>query len=98
MDKIYKGEHKFYMGENQRNPIAEIIFYPKGEKEITIDYVYVSQALRRQGIGKILVDKVVEYARIEEKKIIPVCSYAKKVLRENKKYTDVLVNNFYAKD
>lgn len=92
METIKKGENKFYMGENERDPIADINFYPNGEKEIIIEHVYVSRALRRQGIGKILVDKVVKYAREEHKKINPVCSYAEKVLMENKDYADILTN------
>ncbi len=43
-----------------------------------------------RGLGKQLVDKLVDYARNENKLIIPVCPYAKKVLESNPEYQDVL--------
>ncbi|MGV8906282.1 MAG: GNAT family N-acetyltransferase [Acetobacterium sp.] len=98
METIKKGENKFYMGEDETVPIAEINFYPNGEKEINIDHVYVARALRKQGIGKILVDQVVAIARTEHKRINPVCSYAEKVLTENDEYTDVLICDFNKMD
>ena len=94
METIKKGENKFYMGENETNCIAEINYYPNGDKEIDIDHVYVSRAFRKQGIGKIMVDQVVALARKEHKRINPVCSYAEKILTENEEYADVLICNF----
>jgi len=92
MENIKKGKNKFYMGDDETAPIAGINFCLHGDKEISIDYVYVSNALRKQGIGKQLVDTVVEYAREENRKIIPICSYAEKILTESKEYADVLIS------
>lgn len=90
METIKKGENKFFMGEDETIPKAEINFYPNGEKEIIIDHVYVSRELRKQGIGRKLVDEVVAIARQDHKRINPICSYAEKVLTENKEYADVI--------
>lgn len=43
-----------------------------------------------QGIGKRLINTVVENARRENIKIFPMCPYAKKVLLENPEYHDVI--------
>lgn len=90
MEVIKKDKNKFYIGENVKNPLAEITFIPEGESKIIINHTYVSDSLRGQGIALQLVKKVVEYAREENKKIIPLCSYAKKVMIGNEEYTDVL--------
>ncbi len=90
MDDIKSGSNSFYIGDDPDNAAAEITFVPSGENIITIDHTFVSENLRGQGIALKLVNKVVEYARTEHKKIIPQCSYAKKVMTGSKNYEDVL--------
>jgi len=65
----------FFIEENGKTA-AEITYTPQGEGVISIDHTYISPSLRGQGIGEELVRKVIEYARTEELKIIPACSYA----------------------
>jgi uncharacterized protein len=46
-----------------------------------------------RGLGKQLVNILVEYAREEKKYIIPLCPYRKGVLEKNpEEYRDVLAN------
>ncbi|WP_186842647.1 GNAT family N-acetyltransferase [Acetobacterium fimetarium] len=89
MERIHCGTNKFYIGADEDDPIAVIIFHPEGDKEIIIEHVYVSRELREQGIGKLLVDKMADYARSEHKTIRSFCSYAEEVLAENTEYEDV---------
>lgn len=93
METIKKGNNQFYIGENAENALAKITFVPQGENQIIVDHTYVSEVFKGQGVGKLLVKKVVEYARENNKKIIPVCSYAKKVLTEGKEYRDILIED-----
>lgn len=90
MVEIKKGNNKFYIGEASEEPIAEITFIPSGEDKITVDHTYVSEQLRGQGIGELLVKRIAEYARQENKKIIPACSFVKKVMVGNEEYKDVV--------
>jgi len=90
MDEIKVGENTFYVGKDVNNPLAEITFFPRGEDVIVIDHTYVSPELRGKGVAMRLLTKVVEYARKEHLKIIPLCSYASKVMRFNDEYKDVL--------
>lgn len=78
MEVIKKDKNQFYIGENVENALAEITFVPTSESKIIIDHTFVSDSLRGQGIALQLVKKVVEYVRVENKKIIPLCPYAKK--------------------
>lgn len=87
---IKKGENKFYVGESEDNAIAEITYVPTGASKIIIDHTYVSDELRGQGIAKMLLNEAVAYARAENKKIIPLCPYAKVQMEKNEEYHDVL--------
>lgn len=80
MSKILKGDHKFYIGEDENNPIAQITYKDKDEHTIIADHTYVSETLRGQGIAGKLFDKLIEFAEEENKKIVPECSYVKKRL------------------
>jgi uncharacterized protein len=96
MEAIKKDNNKFYIGENIENPLAEITFVPKGAEEIIIDHTYVSDSLRGQKVGLQLVNKVAEYARRENKKIIPLCPYAKRVMTQSDEYKDVLIESRFS--
>jgi predicted GNAT family acetyltransferase len=84
---IKQGKNSYYIGDSG-NPDAMITFTESDI--ITIDHTYVSESLRGQGIAGKLLDEVVNYARKKNKKINPVCSYAKKKLVEDK-YSDILI-------
>jgi len=84
-----KGNNMFYIGEGGET-LAQIDFVSNEENDIVIEHTIVSETLKGQGIGVKLVKKVVDYAREKNKKIIPHCPYAKKVLEATKEYEDVL--------
>ncbi|WP_085993204.1 GNAT family N-acetyltransferase [Oceanobacillus senegalensis] len=90
MVTINKGEQKFYVGDDIKDPTAELTFNKSGKDKIVVDHTYVSDELRGQGIAGKLVEEVVSYAREEGKKIIPLCPYVKRKLEETPAYHDVL--------
>jgi len=55
-----------------------------------ITHTAVDQKFGGQGIAKKLVLKIVDEARINGVKILPICSYAKKMLENNEEYKDCL--------
>ena len=55
--------------------------------------VYVADSHRGQGIASQLMNYLVEVARKEKFKLIPVCSFADAFFKRNKQYDDVLVKN-----
>lgn len=91
MQEIKKNTNQFYIGEDLKEPLAVISFYPSGENRIIIDHTFVCDALKGQGVGQQLVKQVVEYARRENKKIFPVCTYAKKIMKQDADCHDVLL-------
>jgi len=86
---IKKGEKSFYVGDNEEEPLAKIGLVYNGD-EIIIDHTFVSEQLRGQNVGRQLLEKVVGFAREENKTIIPICPYAKAELNKNDQYLDVL--------
>ena len=90
MADIKKGDHKFYIGDEQ-NPKAEITYKENGKNELNVDHTYVSDEFRGEGVGGKLVEKMVSHARDEGKKIEPTCPYAKKKIEETPEFRDVLV-------
>jgi uncharacterized protein len=94
MANIKTGTNEFYMEENGK-VYAKIEFIPSGiapdgKEQITITHTNVDPAYSGKGLARQLVQRVVEYARKENKYIIPECSYAKRVLENTNEYHDVL--------
>ena len=56
-----------------------------------IEHTGVRPAYGGQGIARRLVEKVIEEARARKLRIIPLCSYAKKLMTDSEAYSDVLV-------
>ena len=90
MLEIKKGSNKFYIGDSEENSLAEITYVPSGKDIIIIDHTLVSDELGGQGVGKLLLKKVVDWSRNESKKIIPLCPYAKAQMEKNEEYHDMI--------
>ncbi|MFF2286035.1 GNAT family N-acetyltransferase [Peribacillus butanolivorans] len=89
MVDIQKGEGSFFVEESGEK-LAEITFYKSGDNEITVDHTVVSDKLRGQKVGNSLVEKVIEFAREEKLKVVPVCTFVQKLFEKNADYEDVL--------
>ena len=70
--------------------IGEMTYSVAGKDKIIIDHTEVDPAQKGQGIGKILLDKAVEYARENHIKILPLCPFAKSMFDKNVDIRDVL--------
>ena len=91
MSEIKPGKDKFFIGDDEAKPLAEITFVTEGDKRLIIEHTRVSEALRGSGTGRQLVDAVVAKARAENKKIIAHCPYARKILTSSAEYSDVFI-------
>ncbi|MCE4957452.1 GNAT family N-acetyltransferase [Macrococcoides caseolyticum] len=80
--EIKQGDNRFFIGE-ETNPEAEITFQPTDNDTIIIDHTYTDPKFRGQGIAKALVLKVTDYAKDNNLKIIPQCSYAQIVMERD---------------
>lgn len=91
--EILEGHNKFYVNDAEGNQVAEIVFVPTGEHLSIIEHTDVDPSLKGQGVGKQLVAKVVEKMRGENRKIIPLCPFAKHEFDNTREYDDIRAQN-----
>ena len=76
-------EYKVYQNKiclENNNQVLAIIEFTDTNNTYNIYHTYVDESLRGQGIGKILVDKVLALAAKNNRQVTATCSYAKKIL------------------
>lgn len=81
---------RFFLEDESYKMIAEITYTKAGDGILIIDHTFVDPVLRGQGIARKLVDSVVKLATNENKKIIPLCPYAKRLFDEEENYQKVM--------
>lgn len=87
-----KEENKGSFDAVSKDVKAGIMTYSwSGESKIIIEHTEVYTEFEGEGIGRKLVNEAVEFARQENLKIIPECSYAKHVLESDNDFSDVLI-------
>ncbi len=86
--EIKKGNNKFYVGEEEA-PLAELLFSVDNEV-IIAEGTKVSEELGGKGVGKLLLQELIDFARKENKKIKPVCPFVKAQMEKNAEYHDML--------
>ncbi|MEG0299747.1 MAG: GNAT family N-acetyltransferase, partial [Aurantimicrobium sp.] len=72
-----KSENRFYKNNEEGKMIAEVTYVPAGDTKVILDHTFVDPSLRGQGIAGQLVKRVVDEMRVEGKKIVPLCPFAK---------------------
>lgn len=70
--------------------VGGVTFTKAGESLLIIDHTFVDESMKGQKLGKKLVSEVVEVAREQEKKIVPLCPFAKAEFEKTPEYADVL--------
>ena len=64
--------------------------YRRDPGKLTIKYVFAPDALRGTGAAGRLMAGIVDYARKEDRKIVPICGYAAAWLRRHSETHDLL--------
>lgn len=90
MIAIKKGSNSFYVGDREEDPLAEMTLLNVEDEIIIIEHTIVSDQLRGQNVARLLLQAVVDFARAENKKIIPRCPFSQAEFSKNKDYADVL--------
>ena len=90
MVTIKQGSKSLYIGDSEEKPLAEMVFDSSGKDSIIIEHTFVSEELRGQNIARQLLQSLVDLARKENKKIVPLCPFAKAEMMKNNKYADIL--------
>lgn len=69
---------------------GHITYSKAGDSLLILDHTEVNDAYRGQGIGKIIVMHIVDLARKEGLRILPLCPFAKAVFDRTPEIRDVL--------
>lgn len=83
-------EEKRVVTTENGEELGEMTFVKSNDEFFIIDHTGVSDAARGRGVGQEMVRVFVEYARENEKKILPLCPFAKAQFDKNPDYHDVL--------
>jgi len=97
---IQQEEHnnrgRFFLNENGEDR-AEMIYSRASDEVIIIEHTEVDPSLKGQGVANLLLDRLVEWARENHLRILPLCPFAKVVMERKKdQYADVLALHGHA--
>lgn len=70
---------------------AEMTYTMAGDNLMIIDHTQVDESLQGQGIGRKLLDELINKARHQNIKIMPLCPFAKSVFDKDESIRDVLM-------
>jgi predicted GNAT family acetyltransferase len=82
----------WYVGEAS-NPKAEMVYRKDAKDNIIIEHTEVSDELRGKNVGFQLVHTAVEYARVHNVEILPLCPFAKSVFDKKPEFDDVRIKH-----
>ncbi len=80
----------FYFQANGRR-LAELTYSRTNESLIIIDHTEVDASLAEQGVGRRLLDALVQWARVTGTKVVPLCPFAKAQFDKDSSIRDILV-------
>ena len=78
-----------FLIEQEGRQIGEL-YYQRAGARIVVTHTEVAPDMREKGLGQLLIDAAVQWARAEKLTIVPRCSYARAVLERTPEYGDVL--------
>lgn len=79
---------RFYIEENgERIAVMEYVY--AGVDKFIIEHTEVNESYEGKGLGKLLVEAAVQYARGNNMSIIPLCPYAHSLFKRKPEYSDV---------
>lgn len=90
---IKKGDRSFYVENENHERIAYIEYSFDNETTLIANSTYVNPSLRGQGIARKLLDRLANYARDNNYRIRPLCSYVVHAFEQSDEYDDVKIKS-----
>lgn len=84
-----KSKEKFFALVDGKEAKLEYSVLPDG-KTLNYKHTFVPEELRGRGIAEIVVKFALDYARDNGFKIIPTCSYVKRIIAKNPQYQSLV--------
>lgn len=86
------GDHGEFVIERDGRRLGELLYVARGPGVVAVNHTEVDDSLRGSGAAKQLVEAVVTWARAENVKLVPRCSYVRAVLARTPAWQDVLAS------
>ena len=86
---VSSGQRGAFVLERDGRRLAELN-YTIADSRVILDHTQVDDALRGTGTGAKLVAAAVEWARAGDRKLLPLCPFARSVFDRTPAYGDVL--------
>lgn len=87
----FKNENNQITAMENSEELGFLTYVPNGDV-LTVDHTEVSPQAEGRGLGKKLVEHIVQYARDEGKTIDAQCPFAHSVIEKTPEFQDVLAN------
>ena len=88
--KVIHDNNMFLLKKN--NDQIGYLIYSKEANILRIEKIYVTNDYRGKGLARVLLDEFILYVKNNNLKIIPICSYAKKVFNKEKELQYLMCN------
>lgn len=89
--QIKEEKEKFILMEKEKE-VGFLKFSQDKENDYVIESIYVHEEYRGSGCAKQIFNAFLEKAKKENKKIIPICSYAQKQFEKREEIKELLKN------
>ena len=86
---INNNRGSFYCDKGGKK-LAEMTYVMAGDDQMIIEHTEVDESLKGQGVGKQLLEHLVEYVRENNIRVFPLCPFAKATFQKMKEWQDVL--------
>lgn len=90
INHVHSGNKGSFVAVDDDFQLGEIVYSMKSDNVIVIEHTEVEPVSKGRGIGKSLVFKVADYARVNDLKVDAQCPFAKSIFKKNEEIQDVL--------
>ncbi len=90
IERVDQGTKGYFKAVIDGREAGKLTYTKSGDNQITIDHTEVNSEYQGKGVGKAMVRKSAEFARNENLKILPECSYAQKIMERSSGFDDIL--------
>ena len=85
-----EGKRGSFNFEPEGKHLGEMVYTMVNDHLMVIDHTEVDEQLKGKGTGKKLQENLIDYVRLNNIKVIPVCPFAKTMFSRMKEWHDVL--------
>lgn len=89
-NKIEENEGEFFYRENEEVLAKMTYVIDERKNEMIINHTNVDPALKGKGIGALMVEKGIQFAREHKYKIVPLCPFVNTLIKRKPEWQDVI--------